>query len=106
MRASILLRSARRQAGISQRKLAAQAGVPQSSVARIEREVVSPSVDTLDRLLKECGFEVEVARWDTEGVDRTLIAERLKLSPLDRILAAENEWRGAVALRDAARRAR
>jgi transcriptional regulator with XRE-family HTH domain len=75
-------------------------------VARIEREVVSPSVDTLDRLLKECGFEVEVARWDTEGVDRTLIAERLKLSPLDRILAAENEWRGAVALRDAARRAR
>lgn len=106
MRASVLLRSARRQAAVSQRELAKRAGVPQATVSRIEREVVSPSVDTLDRLLKECGFEVEVARWDTEGVDRTLIAERLKLSPLDRILAAENEWRGAVALRDAARRAR
>lgn len=78
--------------------------MPQATVSRIEREVVSPTVDTLDRLLKECGFEVEVARWDTERVDRTLIVERLKLSPLQRILAAENEWRGAIALRDAARR--
>jgi hypothetical protein len=65
---------------------------------------VSPTVATLDGLLKECGFEVEVARWDKEGVDRTLIAERLKLSPHDRVLAAENEWRGAIALRNAARR--
>jgi transcriptional regulator with XRE-family HTH domain len=106
MKASVLLRSARRQAGLSQRALASRAGVPQASVSRIEREVVSPSVDMLDRLLKECGLEVEVARWDTEGVDRTLIAERLKLSPRLRILAAEDEWRGAIALRDAARRSR
>jgi hypothetical protein len=67
---------------------------------------VSPSVDTLDRLLKECGFEVEVAPWDIEGVDRTLITERLRLSPRNRILAAENEWRGALALRKAAQRSR
>jgi transcriptional regulator with XRE-family HTH domain len=104
MKASILLRSARRQAGLSQRALAGRAGVPQASVSRIEREVVSPSVDMLDRLLKECGLEVEAARWDREGVDRTLIAERLKLSPRLRILAAEDEWRAAIALRDAARR--
>lgn len=91
---------------MSQRALAKRAGVPQATVSRIEREVVSPSVDTLDRLLKQCGFEVEVSSWDIEAVDRTLIAERLKLSPLERILAAENEWRGAMALRDAARRAR
>jgi transcriptional regulator with XRE-family HTH domain len=80
--------------------------MPQATVSRIERGVVSPSVDTLDKLLKECGFEVEVARWDIEGVDRTLIIDRLKLSPLERILAAENEWRGATTLVDAARRAR
>lgn len=90
---------------MSQHALARRAHVPQATVSRIEREVVSPSVDTLDKLLKECGFEVEVARWDIEGVDRTLIIDRLKLSPLERILAAENEWRGAMALRDAARQA-
>jgi transcriptional regulator with XRE-family HTH domain len=90
---------------MSQRALAKRARVPQATVSRIERQVVSPSVDTLDNLLKECGFEVEVARWDVEAVDRTLITERLKLSPLERVLAAENEWRGAMALRDAARRA-
>jgi transcriptional regulator with XRE-family HTH domain len=104
MKASSLLRTARRQAGISQRKLASRAKVPQASVSRIERGVVSPSVDTLDRLLKECGFEVDVAPKASEGVDRTLIVERLKLSPRHRVLASENEWRGALALRDAVRR--
>jgi transcriptional regulator with XRE-family HTH domain len=106
MRASVLLRSARRQTGFSQRGLAKRAGVPQATVSRIERGVVSPSVDTLDKLLKECGFEVEVARWDIEGVDRTLIIDRLKLSPVDRVHAAENEWRGAMAFKDAGRRTR
>ena len=106
MKASVLLRSARRQAGLSQRALAKQAEMPQATVSRIERAVVSPSVDTIDRLLKECGFEVEVATWDPEGVDRTLIVERLELAPRKRVLEAENEWRGALALRNAAQRNR
>ena len=80
--------------------------MPQATVSRIERGVVSPSVDTLDRLLKQCGFEVEVAPWDERGVDRTLIIEQLRQSPRQRILTAENQWRGALALRDAARRRR
>lgn len=106
MKASVLLRSARRQSGLSQRGLAGRAGVPQASVSRIERGVVSPSVDMLDRLLKQCGLEVDVAQKAGDGVDGTLIDERLKLSPRDRILAAEDEWRGALALREAAQRKR
>lgn len=89
---------------MSQRVLAKRAGVPQASVSRIERGVVSPSVDMLERLLAECGLEIDVAPKAGEGVDRTLIDEQLKLSPRTRILAAENQWRGALALRDAARR--
>jgi transcriptional regulator with XRE-family HTH domain len=89
---------------MSQRALAKRAEMHQATVSRIERGVVSPSIDTLDTLLKECGFEVEVATWDREGVDRTLIADQLKLSPRNRILSAENQWRGGLALRNAARR--
>ena len=40
---------ARRRAGLTQRQLAAKAGIPQESIARIERGRVDPRVGTLDR---------------------------------------------------------
>jgi transcriptional regulator with XRE-family HTH domain len=50
---------ARRRAGLSQRDLAGKAGVPQSSISRIERSQISPTVDTLERLLRACDQELE-----------------------------------------------
>jgi uncharacterized protein len=41
---------ARRSAGLSQRELARRAGVPLSTIGRIERGTVSPTVHTLERL--------------------------------------------------------
>ena len=53
--AARFLRAARRQADLSQRQLAAAAGVPQRTVARIECGAVSPLLDTVTRLLQAAG---------------------------------------------------
>ena len=55
---SLILRTARTRAGLSQRELARRAGSVQSVVARIERGQVSPSWDTLSRLLAAAGFDL------------------------------------------------
>jgi transcriptional regulator with XRE-family HTH domain len=80
MSAARLVRHARRGARLSQRALAEGAGVPQSTVARIETGVLSPRVDTLERLLRAAGRTLSHERRTGAGVDRTLIHERLKLT--------------------------
>ena len=87
-----MLREARLRAGLSQRALAARAGVPQPAVSRIERDRVSPGVDTLDALLRACGFALDLVERPGRGVDRTLIRERLRLSVADRARLAAREW--------------
>lgn len=84
---------------MSQRALAAAAGVPQPTVARIESGVVSPRTDTLGRLLRACGHEVHVEPALGDGVDRTLIRDRLRLTPAERIRLAAEEARALATLR-------
>ncbi|WP_298346968.1 helix-turn-helix transcriptional regulator, partial [Ferrimicrobium sp.] len=56
-----LLKRSRAQAGLSQRQLAALAGVSNVEVARIESHRVQPSIPTLGRLLDVCGSGVELS---------------------------------------------
>lgn len=60
MRVGTLLRQARERAGISQRVLAQKAGTSRSRVSSYENEGVSPTVETLDRLLAACGLQARV----------------------------------------------
>jgi transcriptional regulator with XRE-family HTH domain len=53
--AAELLREARLRHGVTQAELARRAGTSQAHVSRIERGVVSPSVDTLGGLLRALG---------------------------------------------------
>ena len=55
-----LLREARDRAGLSQRELADRAGTSQAMVARIEGGRQSPSMATLERLVRACGLELRV----------------------------------------------
>lgn len=55
MTASLLLREARRGAGLTQRELAERAGTSQPAVVRYETGQVVPRADTLERLLRVCG---------------------------------------------------
>lgn len=59
MNAAQLLRRARGRAGLSTRELARRAGTSHATVIAYEAGRKSPTVDTLDRLLRAAGFEVE-----------------------------------------------
>jgi transcriptional regulator with XRE-family HTH domain len=104
MRAGTILREARRRAGLTQRELARRAGVPQPAVSRIERDHVSPRVETLDVLLRGCGLALDLVDRPGLSVDRTLIRERLHLSPVERALLTARQWNRIRALRGRAGR--
>jgi transcriptional regulator with XRE-family HTH domain len=80
-----LLVQARRRAGLSQRELAARAGVAQQEIARYERGHVTPSLERLRTLIAACGLELTfgLARAD-DSYDQQ-IAEALALAPAQRL---------------------
>lgn len=58
MEAGRLLRDARRARGLGQVELARRAATTQTYVSRVERGVVSPSWDSLQRLLRAMGLQL------------------------------------------------
>ncbi|MGH2591413.1 MAG: helix-turn-helix domain-containing protein [Actinomycetota bacterium] len=92
MRARSILLEARRGAGLSQRELSRRSGVPQAAISRIEHGLVSPRIETIDRLLRACGKDLELVARPGTGLDRTLIRERLRLSTAQRARLAVWEW--------------
>jgi len=76
---------ARRSAGLSQRELAVASGVPQPTIARIESGKQMPRADTLDRLLRACGWELDMTPRRGQEVDRRELDRFLELSPAQRI---------------------
>src|SRR5450759_200819 len=83
----------RRKAGFSQRALAERAGVTQATIARIEKGEIDPRSNTVLRLLRACGFDLEAVPLSGVGVDRSAIRELLRLSPAERVLLAVREAR-------------
>lgn len=113
-----LIRQARTRASLSQRELAARAGTVQSVVARIERGQTNPTVDTLERLLRATGFDLDVELVPRPApdplieafkrdIDRTLLRRNLDKTPDERLrslqalsrLADEAHRAGAAARR-------
>ena len=80
------LRQARTKAGLNQRELAALAGVPQSTVGRIESGAISPRAETIERLLGALGYELGIEPIEDVGIDRSLIRHFLRLEPQERVL--------------------
>jgi transcriptional regulator with XRE-family HTH domain len=68
-----LIREARSRHGLSQRSLALRSGAGQAWISRVERGEVSPSVDSLERLLSVMGetLQIGAARLQADGEDRT-----------------------------------
>jgi transcriptional regulator with XRE-family HTH domain len=81
-----LLREARLRHQISQQSLAIRAGTTQSAISRIEQDRVSPSVETLRKLLHLLGEELVLGaeKRDT-GIDRTLNRANLRFTPEQRV---------------------
>ena len=80
-----MLREGRRRAKLTQRELARKSGVPQETIARIERGRADPRVNTLDRLLATCDLGLEVMPRLGIGVDRTQIRDFLEMTPEARL---------------------
>lgn len=59
--ASHAVRSARADAGLSQKQLAALTGIDQSDISKIERGIANPSVATLERIAKALGGRLSIS---------------------------------------------
>jgi len=81
-----LLKDARDRHGVSQSQLAVRAGTTQSAISRIECDRVSPSIETLRELLFLLGEDLELSARERDwGIDSTLVDERLRLTPSQRV---------------------
>lgn len=100
------LSEARRQAGLTQRELGERSGVPQPTIAAIEAGRRQPRYDTLERLLRACGYDLELAPRRGMGIDRSLIADMLRLTPGQRLRLAGEEARALAPFDRAAARMR
>ena len=81
-----VLRDARKRRGVSQKTLATRAGTTQSAISRIERDRISPTVETLRALLDLLNEDlVIVAGRRDSGIDLSLNEANLQLSPSGRI---------------------
>ena len=115
--AAALVRDARLRAGLTQRELAAKAGVEQPVIARLERAGSNPTVQTLTSIAGAAGFRVRmilepmtlpdpVVERYKQDVDRTLLRENLKRSVDERIRSL-GEWQEVTSqLQAATKRAR
>ncbi|HYN80451.1 MAG TPA: helix-turn-helix transcriptional regulator [Gemmatimonadaceae bacterium] len=97
-----LLKTARLQAGMTQRDLARKAHTAQSVVARVELGETSPTWHTLARLLRAAGFNVvpelkRIRRLDRSELDD--VARILRLTPEERLLEAAHVSRFLAAAR-------
>jgi transcriptional regulator with XRE-family HTH domain len=95
---------ARRRAGMTQRQLAAKSGIPQETIARIERGRVDPRVGTLDRLLEACEFGLEAMPRLGIGIDRTQFAGLLRATPAERLQVGIDDDRTMIGVRRDLRR--
>lgn len=106
MRPDLLIRDARRAAGLTQAELAARLGVSQSAIAKLEREGSNPTVQTLDRVLRPTGHRLQLIAPAWGGVDLGLIRQALQRTPAERIKSVERMHRDMRRLQTAAARSR
>ena len=97
-----MVRYARRRAGLTQRGLSQRSGVPQETIARIERGA-NPRFDTLERLLHACGYTLEIQPRLGIGIDRAGIRQLLALSEPERARVAATSDDNVLRARGVAR---
>ena len=90
MTSGTLIRQARTRAGLSQVELSERSGKDRAQIARWERDVVTPSLETLRELLQACGFDLEmtlVLYQPPDPGDEAELKEALGRTPQERLQA-------------------
>ena len=95
-----LVRGLRQRAGLTQRQLAIRAGTTTTAISRLERGHLSPTVQTLSRLLLCLGHRLELGAVPmTPAIDPSQLAAVAPLGPdarLDHALASQSSLRRLV----------
>jgi transcriptional regulator with XRE-family HTH domain len=101
-----LIRRTRESRGLSQQRLALRAATDQAAISRIERGEVSPSVETVERLLAAMGEQLHLDSAPTEReYDPLHLRATLQRGPAERLELAISWNRLAGRLAEAGRRA-
>lgn len=82
-----LIRLARTRAGLTQAELATRGGTSQTAVSRYERGRAMPTLETLYRLVRACGFDLRMSLEPYDPHDDVLLEEQLARSPEERLRA-------------------
>ena len=102
-----LVREARKRGGLTQAELGRRAGVPQSTIARIESGARTPSTDMVERLVRAAGFEIRVGLGEPDSETSSLFQRTLRRTPAERLAdaarAAQFVLRGRRQIRDGRR---
>lgn len=107
MRIGEVVKQARGRHGVSQQTLALRAGTDQAAISRIERGEISPSVETVERLLAAMGERLGLEPIPLErDYDPLHMRATLERSPEERLRLAISWNRLAGRLTEEGRRAR
>ena len=90
MTSGTLIRQARTRSGLSQAELSERSGKDRAQIARWERDVVTPSLETLRELLQACGFDLEmtlVLYQPPDPSDEAELQRALERTPQERLQA-------------------
>jgi transcriptional regulator with XRE-family HTH domain len=100
MDAAALIRCLRRSAGVTQRQLAIRAGTTKTAISRLEGGHVSPSLETVERLLLCLGHRVELDAVPltprSDPVQLDAVAGLTPTERLDHGLASQSSLRGLL----------
>jgi transcriptional regulator with XRE-family HTH domain len=93
---NLLVKDARKSAGLSQYELARRLGTTQSAIARLEARGANPRLQTLIRAVEATGntLDAQVSP-RARGIDETLISGGLHESPAERLHHFENLYKTA-----------
>lgn len=105
-----LIREARQRRGFDQAELARRVGTAQPAISRIERDVISPTIETLNRLLEAMGETLSLRALELtapvpEGGNQSIAelrADYRELTPEERLTQAAQLSEVATALAEQA----
>jgi transcriptional regulator with XRE-family HTH domain len=80
-----LVREARRRAGLTQTELAVRAGTSQSGIARWESGRTAVSLDDVLRLVRLCGFDLELMLLPRDESDMAQASRLAELTGQERL---------------------
>ena len=85
MSISSIVREARRRSGLTQAELAERAGVPKSTVGRIESGTRVPSTEMVERLVAAAGWNVSMSLLEPDLGTDSMFERTLRRTPAERL---------------------